>query len=192
MDLASIKINGSAPCDSFIRKNEIISTCPANAVISSLGTVIPGNAIYPKIQGALKNPTNNEIYGYFSGSAKVTISSSVDAVSADIEPGTYPNGINLKSAQLVAVGTFGNSDFDARAIDPGTVTLASDGVKAKNGGYRLMPSFKDLNRDALLDLVLHFDTKDLNLIKTDEIAVLEGRTFKGIQFMGSDTVKIME
>ena len=84
VDLASIKINGSVPCDSFIRKNEIISTCPANAVISSLGTVIPGNTIYPKIQGALKNQTNNEIYGYFSGSAKVTITAA-KAVSIDIE-----------------------------------------------------------------------------------------------------------
>ena len=137
----------------------------------------------------MRNVSDNEISGYFSGSAKVTIASTI-AVTIDIKPGSYPNSINLKSGQSVAVGIFSTEDFDARTIDPETVTLAGAAVKTQGKGDSLMWSFKDLNGDGLLDLVLHFDAKDLNLTETDENAVLNGNTFDGIPITGSDSVKI--
>ena len=53
-----------------------------------------------------------------------------------------------------------------------------------------MWSFKDLNGDGLMDLVLHFDAKDLKFTETDERAVLNGKTLDGIPIVGSDKVKI--
>ena len=73
----------------------------------------------------------------------------------------------------MAVGVFSTEDFNARAIDPGTVTLAGTGVKGKGKGDRLMWSFKDLNHDGLLDLILLFDAKELKLTETDINAVLK-------------------
>ena len=191
VDLSSIKINGSAPCNSIISGNEIISTCPVGPVIASLGTVIPGQTIYPKIEGALRSLSDNEIYGYFSGSVQISISD-VLLVSIDIKPGSYPNSINLKKGKTVGVGILSTEDFDATTVDPATVTLAGASVMPKRKSDSLTFSFKDLNRDGRLDLMLHFEIKDLGLSVGDEIAVLEGQTFGGTPIMGSDTVKIVK
>src|ERR1044071_1180859 len=47
------------------------------------------------------------------------------AVAIDIQPGIFPNTVNLGSGGKVAVAIFGGPDSDATTIDPATVTLAT-------------------------------------------------------------------
>ena len=54
-----------------------------------------------------------------------------------------------------------------------------------------MASFSDVNGDFLTDLVVHVTTEALELSETDTIAILEGTTFSGILFTGTDTVRIV-
>jgi len=51
---------------------------------------------------------------------------------------------------------------------------------------------QDVNRDGLLDMVLHFRTKDLNLTLEDTEACLTGATLEGQQFIGCDDVRIIK
>ncbi|RLB88247.1 MAG: hypothetical protein DRH26_13950, partial [Deltaproteobacteria bacterium] len=188
--ITSIKVNGSAQCASEIINGSIVSTCLVSDVLETLGTELPGQAIYPMVQGALKHTDIDDIYGYFSGSARV---STVILVSVDIKPGngTEPNSINLGSNGSVPVAILSTDDFDASTIDPGTVTLAGAGVKIKGKGNRLMSSLADINGDGLKDLIVHVDTQALTITDAEELAVIEGFTYSGLSIIGSDTIRIV-
>jgi len=111
-------------------------------------------------------------------------------VDIDIKPGSNPNSINLKSKGNVPVAILSSEVFDATTIDPSTVELEGAGVKVKKNG-KLMASVEDVNDDGLDDLVLHFDTQELNLTEDSTEAVLTGETFDGISIIGSDSVNIV-
>jgi hypothetical protein len=111
-------------------------------------------------------------------------------VAIDIKPGSYPNTINLGSGGTVRVAILSATDFDARTIDPTTVTLASAPVKLKGQGTP-MSSFEDINKDGLLDLVIHVSSQALQLTETDTEAVLEGKTSDGRLIRGRDTVRVV-
>ena len=111
-------------------------------------------------------------------------------MNIDIKPGSYPNSINLGSGGTVAVAILSAADFDATTVNPETVTLASAPVRLKGKGTP-MASFEDIDVDGLLDIVVHVSTEALEIIETDEVAVLEGYTFDGIPFRGTDTVRIV-
>ncbi|MHB0912887.1 MAG: right-handed parallel beta-helix repeat-containing protein [Armatimonadota bacterium] len=101
----------------------------------------------------------------------------------DIRPGDYPNYINLKSKGVVAVAVLSTSWFDARKINPATVLFAG----APPVRWRLT----DIDHDGDRDLLLHFNTQDLDLTSSSTYATLTGRTTDGLQFGGTDTVIIM-
>jgi len=111
-------------------------------------------------------------------------------VTIDIKPGGVPNPINLGSKGNVPVAIFSTPTFDARTVNPATVTLASAGVRMRGRG-RSQASFEDVNGDGRLDLVVHIDTEALQLSATDTEAVLEGRTFDGAYIRGTDTIRIV-
>jgi hypothetical protein len=111
-------------------------------------------------------------------------------VTIDIKPGSYPNTINLGSNGVVPVAIMSTSTFDARTVDPTTVTLANAAVRLTGKGKPLA-SFQDVNGDGRLDLVVHVETSALELTSTDTVAVLKGRTFSGQPVKGSDSVRIV-
>ena len=88
------------------------------------------------------------------------------------------------------VAILSTSSFDARTVDPTSVTLASAPVALKGKGTP-MASFEDVNGDGLLDQVVHVNTEALQLSETDEEAVLEGRTSDGAPIRGTDTVRVV-
>ena len=112
------------------------------------------------------------------------------AVQIDVQPGTFPNIINIGSGGKVAVAILGGADFDSSTVDPATVTFAS-ATPALKGKDRPMVSADDVNRDGFMDLVLHMEIEALYLQQADSDAVVEGRTFSGIPFRGSDTVRVL-
>lgn len=111
-------------------------------------------------------------------------------VAVDIKPGSFPNSINPGSEGTVPVVTLSSSTFNATTVDPLTVTLAGAPVALKKNG-KPMASFEDANSDGLLDLVVHVNTKDLNLTSTDTQAILEGKTLDSVPIKGSDSVRIV-
>jgi uncharacterized membrane protein YeaQ/YmgE (transglycosylase-associated protein family) len=111
-------------------------------------------------------------------------------VAIDIEPGRFPNRINLRSKGKVTTAIFSTPSFDATAIDPASVTLAEASVRTKKTG-RTMAAVKDVDRDGLGDLVVQIDTTELALVVGDSIAVLEGSTFDGRLVRGTDSVMVV-
>lgn len=107
-------------------------------------------------------------------------------VTIDIKPGSNPNSINRKSKGKVPVAILSSPTFDATAIDRNTVLFA---------GASPLPigkSPKDVNGDGLLDVVLHFKTRDLDLQRSDTEACLHGYTLDGQEFEGCDSVRIVK
>ncbi len=111
-------------------------------------------------------------------------------VEIDINPGGFPNSINLGSNGTVPVAILSSSSFDAATIDPSTIVLAGAAVNLRGRGTP-MASVEDINGDGLGDLVVHVSTEALQLAETDIQAVLTGKTFSGVPVRGTDSVRIV-
>lgn len=111
-------------------------------------------------------------------------------VAIDIKPGSFPNSVNLGSGGTVPVAIFSSTTFDAKRVDPLTVTLAGAGVNLRGRGTPLA-SLEDVNGDGLAESVVHIRTEALQISEGDTHAVLEGRTFDGDPFRGMDTVRVV-
>ena len=48
-----------------------------------------------------------------------------------------------------------------------------------------------MNKDGLVDLVVHVSTSALQLTVTDTLAVLNGNTNGGMSIRGSDTIRVV-
>jgi hypothetical protein len=116
----------------------------------------------------------------------------LEAIDAqiDIKPGAFPNSINLGASGAVPVAILSTATFDARSVNPISVTLAGAQVKVKGKGTPLA-AFEDVNGDGLIDLVVHVSTEALELSGGDTRAFLEARTFNNTPVIGSDWVRIV-
>lgn len=112
------------------------------------------------------------------------------AVAIDIQPGTFPNSVNLGSGGKLTVAILGSADFDATAVDPATVTLAS-ATPALKGKDRLMVTSTDVDGDGFVDLLLHMEIEALYLEAADSAAIVEGRTLGGVPFRGTDMLRVL-
>jgi hypothetical protein len=112
-------------------------------------------------------------------------------VEIDIKPGSDPNSINLGSNGNVPVAIFSSAYFDATSIDPLTIRLSGAEVRLKGKGDAQV-NFEDVNADGILDIIVHVDTRALELSAGDTEAVLTGLTNGGIVFRGIDTVRIIQ
>jgi len=130
-------------------------------------------------------------YGTFGYGVYCTEQSTVTTlrVSIDIKPGEYPNTINLGSKGVVPVAILSSEGFDATTVDPLSVTLAGAKVRLKGKGTP-MASIEDLNGDGMMDLVVHVETKALQLTTTSTEAILEGKTYSRRRIRGSDSVLV--
>lgn len=111
-------------------------------------------------------------------------------VSIDVKPDSDPPNIELGSKGTVPVAVLSSSTFDATKVDPATIMFAGAPVATDPKG-KLMASFEDVNRDGLLDLVVHFNTQALKLNPSDSQVVLTGQTFDGDIVVGVDSVQIV-
>ncbi|HUU96658.1 MAG TPA: choice-of-anchor Q domain-containing protein, partial [Phycisphaerae bacterium] len=113
-------------------------------------------------------------------------------VDIDVKPGSYPNAINLGSQGVVPVAILSSAEFDALDADPATVALSGAGVAVRGRGDRLMAHEQDVNDDGLVDLVVQVETENLDPDTfQDGYAILTGRTYGGLAFLGLDEITIV-
>ena len=132
-------------------------------------------------------PCCGTLLGFFGPSFRMD---SISTVAIDIKPGTFPNSINLRSNGVVPVAIFGSSSFDALQIDPASLRLAGAKVKVVGKGAYSCHG-EDVNLDGRPDLLCHFLTSQLVIRPGDSTAALEGKTFAGARFQGTDAVRIV-
>ena len=111
-------------------------------------------------------------------------------VQIDIKPGAAENSINLGSNGVVPVAILSTKSFDARTVNPTSVSIAGAQVKVKGKGTP-MATLQDVNGDGLVDLVVHVSTEALELTAGATRAFLEAKTFGGTPIIGSDWVRIV-
>lgn len=104
-------------------------------------------------------------------------------VAIDIKPGSDPNSINLKSNGNVPVAILTTPDFDATTVDVSSVIFA--------GAHALRANREDVDGDGDLDIVLHFDTRELQLDASSTSATLTGMVTSGGAITGTDAVRIV-
>ena len=118
-------------------------------------------------------------------------------VPIDIEPRDTANRIKLSERGFTSVAILagilpGRSEyFDPADADPSTVTLAGAPV-AKDNRDRYMIQTADVNGDRKPDLILSVVTAQMQVSPEDTSAVLEGKTFEGLEITGQDSIVIVD
>lgn len=109
----------------------------------------------------------------------------------DIVPGTEPNTINIGSAGTVAVALLGSSRFDpVNEVNQATLTFGRTGDEASFQSCDA--SGVDVNQDALLDLICHFNVQETGFLFNDTQGILRCRTVDNFLIEGRDAVAIAE
>ncbi len=115
-------------------------------------------------------------------------------IEIDIKPGNDKNSIRLRGKGTVRVAILTTSladgdalDFDVMDVDQTTLYMAGAGARARGKSGRI-GSFEDVDDDGDLDLVVQFYKAELDLFEDDTEAWLEGQTFDGTAFQGSDSI----
>jgi len=112
-------------------------------------------------------------------------------VEIDIKPGSYPNSVNPRSRGLLPVAVFSSDGFDTADIDIETVSLLGASVATRGRRARTMAHEEDVDGDGRLDLLVHFETRQLDFgLLEDGWAALTGSTYEGLQFEGWDDVRL--
>ncbi len=148
----------------------------------------------PSLRGTLANGAT--VMGN-EGDPDLTNNSAVAAVdvpvSVDIQPGVFPNSINLKKKGVIPVAILSDAGFDAATVNPGTVCFGDadatgdrDCTQAQIG-----KRIEDVDRDGDLDLVLHYETEQTGIDPGDAQACLMGTTNAGRGVAGCDSVRIV-
>ena len=190
--VSGVMLNG---CEPTVQSSTSVSAGSATVefdrsrAVQCLGTgtgAIPlGNSVTlsTTVQGTLGTGA------VFTGQGQVQLLQGLSA-AIDIKPDSRRNTINLNSRGAVPVAILSSPTFDARTVDPLTVTLAGAKVKLKPNG-KPKTSVEDVNDDGRKDLVVHVITQQLQLQVGDTSAELEGTTFSGIPIIGSDKVRVV-
>jgi hypothetical protein len=115
-------------------------------------------------------------------------------VDIDIKPWSDPNSINLKSKGVVPVAFLGSAIFDVTTVDVNTLVFGPGSAEPAHDltdPIVYADHLQDVNLDGFMDLVCHFKTQELGLVKGDTDATLTGETNDGVIVYGTDSVNIV-
>ena len=119
------------------------------------------------------------------------------SVVVDIKPGSDPNSVQLKSKGVLPVAIISTDEFDALEVDPASL-LFGDPVLIDDGKSPVGPlrfSEEDITRDGVMDLVFKFSIEEMIssgvLGAATQEGLLTGSTFGGVEFVGSDAIRIL-
>lgn len=125
--------------------------------------------------------------------ANVTISLTdvFDSVAIDVVPGDSSNTIRLNRNFEVAI--LSTATFDARSINVNSVRFGKQGTEDsvnRNGQGQRIYSYRDVNGDGRLDLVIEINPSATGLKITDTLARLTAILTNGQTVTGSSTVNV--
>jgi len=106
----------------------------------------------------------------------------------DLSPGDATNLLRTDAHGLVTCAILSDAAFDARALDPTSVTLAGAPALGTNAADRA--SLRDVNGDGRLDRVLKFARADMTLDPAVDVVALAGRTQDGEAVVGWDLYRL--
>ena len=106
-------------------------------------------------------------------------------VPIDLKPGEEPTTINPLRDGMVPVAILSTQDFDATAVDPGTVRFSNSDAAAVRSMH------DDVNADDRTDLVLLFRNRETGIACGDEEATLGARTRDGVVVTGSEAIRVV-
>ena len=107
-------------------------------------------------------------------------------VTIDVLPGNAANVIRLGN-RLIPVAILSDSTFDARQVNATSVIFGPGrAVEVHGRGH-----WEDVNRDGLIDLLLHFSCSESGIAPGATSVSLSGRLNSGEAIQGSDTITIL-
>ncbi len=116
-------------------------------------------------------------------------------IEIDVKPGSRRNVIKPWKRRPIRVALLGSQSFDVEEVDPGTLAFGVAGNEQAQEVHDLSDPrlfarhLKDVNRDSIVDLVLHVRPVETLLTPGDALACLAGETEDGRFFEGCDTVE---
>ena len=114
-------------------------------------------------------------------------------VTIDVDPGAFPNVIDLDAGHRLPVAILSTAGFNATEIVPWTLRLASATTYGAADHLALTKvRAVDVNGDGRRDLLVEFKIDRLDLIPGDIVVDLWGRTWRNVAFTGSDLVEIVQ
>jgi len=114
-------------------------------------------------------------------------------VDIDVQPGSYPNSLNINGNGLIPVAILGSADLDVLTIDVASLDFVGLEVRVKNNGTPQC-SVEDVNGDGYNDLVCHFVDDTTDWIEGTTIGTLTGRLtpeFGEIWIVGYDEIRVV-
>jgi len=116
-----------------------------------------------------------------------------NVVTIDVDPGHFPNVIDLGSSARLSVAVLSTAAFDATEIVAGTIRIATvDAQGAADNPGNIVANITDVNHDGRDDLVVQFRRDRLHLNSNEIIVDVWGSTRRGGAFAGTDVVQIVQ
>jgi len=114
-------------------------------------------------------------------------SPTIEEVEIDIKPGSDPNAIQPFKMGVTPVVILSSSTFSAETVDFSTVTFGPDEATP----VHKKPHLEDVNNDGLIDMVLHFKTKEIGIEQVTTELCLKAQTFDGTDVVGCDAIVVV-
>src|SRR5262249_48689310 len=111
-------------------------------------------------------------------------------VNIDIKPGPGPNCVNPTSKGTTTVAIL-SKGVDVMKINVGTVEIGGGNNPATSGLRPVKTSYNDVDGDGKKDLVLQFDTPQLNtaaLLSDGKTLFITAQLADGTQILGADVI----
>ena len=121
----------------------------------------------------------------FPPAASLRVTEGAPLISIDIKPGSFPNSINPQNKGRVPVAILTTATFDATTVDPSTVLFGATGTEAAPVHFAL----EDVDGDGDTDMILHFNTRDTDIVCGDTSASVTGETVSGQEIAGSNSIQ---
>lgn len=132
-----------------------------------------------------------------TGARSMTLTVPYFAIGIDISPTQSPNPVSLSNRGLLPVAILSTATFDARQVDPSTVTLGnetgSDTQVARQNNGRWQSKIEDANGDGRPDMIVMVEVPALvrngDLTASSTQLVLRGYANGCTNFRGVDAVR---